>query len=205
RSRKVMGLEKPWTVRRLRNAIESGEAIIPNFGSDEANALTDLEAISRLTHPNGAGLRDGGLAVLIDKIILLAPDGVPSSVWAMHIDDMLLVDFSFEARKLSLVESRPRSTERNSALPHQEPRPECDHSPDFRSVNWFGTKYSFTPMQAVCLKTLWVAWEKGTPDVGDGYVLENAASDSERLPLVFRNHSAWGTMIVDGATKGTHR
>lgn len=79
------------------------------------------------------------------------------------------------------------------------------HSPDFRSVNWYGTPHEFKPMQAACVKVLWEAWQNGTSAVGDATVLELAQSDSERLPLVFRDHAAWGTMIVDGQTKGTHR
>lgn len=79
------------------------------------------------------------------------------------------------------------------------------HSPDFRSVNWYGTPHEFTGQQAACVKVLWQAWKNGTPAVGDATVLETAGSDSERLPLVFRNHEAWGTMIVEGQTKGTHR
>lgn len=79
------------------------------------------------------------------------------------------------------------------------------HGPDFRSVKWFGSVYEFTAQQAACVKVLWEAWENGTPAVGDATVLETADSDAERLPLVFRNHPAWGTLIVEGQTKGTHR
>lgn len=79
------------------------------------------------------------------------------------------------------------------------------HSPDYRSVNWFGVPFTFSPTQAACVKVLWLAWENKTPEVGDATILEEADSDAERLPLVFRDHDAWGTMIVKGSTKGTHR
>lgn len=79
------------------------------------------------------------------------------------------------------------------------------HSLDFRTVNWFGTEYQFTAIQAACVKVLWEAWENGTPAIGDQTVLTIVDSTSERLPLVFRDHPAWGKMIVDGLTKGTHR
>jgi hypothetical protein len=79
------------------------------------------------------------------------------------------------------------------------------HSLDFRSVHWFGFRYTFSAMQAACIKVLWEAWENRTPEVGDAAILEAAGSDAERLPLVFRNHPAWGTMILEGSTKGTHR
>jgi hypothetical protein len=81
------------------------------------------------------------------------------------------------------------------------------HSPDFRSVGWFGTVHSFTAGQARVVETLWNAWEQGTPDVGDETLLK--AVDHEAPPAslrnLFRNHPAWGTMIVSGGSKGAHR
>ena len=79
------------------------------------------------------------------------------------------------------------------------------HADDFRSVHWFGTQYSFTPKQAVCIKILWEHWERRTPDVGDQTILELADLSSSRLDAVFRDCTAWGTMIVAGMTRGTHR
>jgi hypothetical protein len=83
--------------------------------------------------------------------------------------------------------------------------PSATHSIDFRSVNWFGRLFEFTPNQAACLRVLWEHWERRTPDVGQAAVLEVAESSSERLDLVFRNHDAWGVMIVPGGTKGAFR
>jgi hypothetical protein len=81
------------------------------------------------------------------------------------------------------------------------------HSPDFRSVKWFGNDFGFTANQAAVVRVLWHAWAQGTPDVGDETVL--AAVDEQappaRLNTLFRDHPAWGTMIVAGTTKGTHR
>jgi len=79
------------------------------------------------------------------------------------------------------------------------------HSPDFRSVHWHGNDYTFTPTQATCVKILWDAMEKRTPDVGDHHLLTEASSDTRRIVDLFRNHPAWGKMIVVGATKGTRR
>lgn len=85
--------------------------------------------------------------------------------------------------------------------------PETAHAPDFRSVRWFGKRYEFTANQAAAVRVLWQAWKNGTPDVGDETIL--AAIDHEappeRLNVQFRGHAAWNTMIVAGATKGTHR
>jgi hypothetical protein len=118
-------------------------------------------------------------------------------------------------------EERP-ATPRESTGPHdlkQMPEPVAAsmsggsevpwHSPDFRSVLWFGTRYSFTPMQAACVAVLWEYWESNQCEVAHGIVLNRANSNSDRLLDVFRSrgnkHEAWGTMIVPGATKGTFR
>lgn len=83
------------------------------------------------------------------------------------------------------------------------------HTADFRSVNWYGTFFEFTPSQAACVGVLWQAWENGAPVVGDAAILEATNSDSTRLSHVFRTakgyHDAWGTMIIEGQTKGSHR
>ncbi|GMU37709.1 MAG: hypothetical protein EDS66_12215 [Planctomycetota bacterium] len=79
------------------------------------------------------------------------------------------------------------------------------HSPDFRSVHWDGVDYAFTANQAAIVKQLWEAYENGTPDVGGDTLLVNAESDTRRMADVFKKHSAWGTMIVEGSTKGTYR
>lgn len=83
--------------------------------------------------------------------------------------------------------------------------PEAMHSPDFRSVQWYGVTYSFTANQAAVVKSLWEAWKQETPEVGDKYLLEAADCNSDRLDLVFRNCPAWNVMIVTGNTKGTRR
>ncbi len=82
--------------------------------------------------------------------------------------------------------------------------PRAAHSQDFRSVQWYGVAYSFTKQQAAIIKILWDAWEAGTPDVGNDYLLE-AIAGGKRLVDAFRDNSAWNTMIKDGATKGSKR
>jgi hypothetical protein len=89
------------------------------------------------------------------------------------------------------------------------------HSPDFRSVHWYGTAYSFTKQQAACVKILWEAWENHTPDVGQDTILEEIDGAGNRLADLFRerdagssqlrSHPAWGPMICPGGTKGTYR
>jgi len=79
------------------------------------------------------------------------------------------------------------------------------HSIDFRSVNWFGTDYNFTPNQAAAVKLLWEARENGTPDIGGDTLATQVESDSRRPRDIFKKHSAVGNMICQGQTKGTFR
>jgi len=74
------------------------------------------------------------------------------------------------------------------------------HSPDFRSVHWYGNDYTFSPKQAACVRVLWEAWENKTPQVAAGTLLEKAGvGDRQRLRDVFRENVAWGKMIVRGS------
>lgn len=84
-------------------------------------------------------------------------------------------------------------------------RQDARHSPDFRSVQWFGTSYTFTPGQAAVVKILWEAWENGTPEVGGDYLVENAGLQSSRLSDLFRGHPAWDKMLVQGGERGVYR
>jgi len=88
-------------------------------------------------------------------------------------------------------------------------RPEIAHSPDFRSVRWYSTEYPFTPQQAEIVKVLWEAYECSTPDVDAALLLSNdfkgKTSAAKRVRDIFRNSTAWRTMIVPGGSKGTYR
>ncbi|NOX55286.1 MAG: hypothetical protein GXP27_12785, partial [Planctomycetes bacterium] len=81
------------------------------------------------------------------------------------------------------------------------------HGVDYRSVLWDGDTFTFTPLQAACVKILWEHREQGTPEVGEQTILTEADSDSNRLLNVFERgkHPAWGTLIVPGTRKGTFR
>lgn len=78
-------------------------------------------------------------------------------------------------------------------------------SDDYRHVRADGQDFEFTATQAAAVKVLHDHAMRGTPDVGEGTVLERIDSESSRLRDVFRGHPAWGTLIVRGATKGTRR
>ena len=91
-----------------------------------------------------------------------------------------------------------------AVAPEKPKRNPARHSQDFRSVCWFGAEFTFTALQAAVLRVLWEAWEDGTPEVGRETILQAAGSESERLRDVFRDHPAWGTLIVTGSQRGTY-
>lgn len=72
------------------------------------------------------------------------------------------------------------------------------HSADFASVRWDGQTFVFTPLQAAVVAVLWRAWEAGTPSLRAESIGAKAgsAADRFRLDLLFRRHSALGTLIV---------
>lgn len=79
------------------------------------------------------------------------------------------------------------------------------HARDFASVNWYGAYYTFTAAQARVVAELWAAWENGTPDVRQETLLEAAGSESRKLAYLFRDHPAWGVLIVPGPVRGLYR
>ena len=81
------------------------------------------------------------------------------------------------------------------------------HSKDFSFVHWNGTDHSFTKTQADAVSEWWQAIVNGTPDLRDETVLAEigAKGRNPNLRDIFKDHPAWGTMIVRGIRKGTHR
>lgn len=71
----------------------------------------------------------------------------------------------------------------------------CRHSPDYRSVKWFGTSYEFNATQAAIVAELWRAWENGTPRVGAGRLLSAMDCVSDKVSEIMKQNDAWGTMI----------
>lgn len=122
----------------------------------------------------------------------------PKSSDLRTVDDALrVVDTALNwigERRTELLLSAPGS-----------PEPTATHSTDYRSVNWSGTPYTFTKTQAACVKPLWEAWERGTPELDQPTVLMEADASGNRLVDIFRGHPAWRTLIVSGSTKGSYR
>jgi len=79
------------------------------------------------------------------------------------------------------------------------------YSHDFRSVQHRGTRYGFQTLPAAAVQLLFEAHKAGTPDLSDAWVMERIGSKQAGLKGVFDGHTAWGTLIVEGETRGTHR
>lgn len=124
-----------------------------------------------------------------------------------YLDWVLAVQFLTDEHE-PLIRECVEAVRADLGGPPAEPKSPA-HSDDFRSVNWYGTQYTFTSTQAACLKVLWENWERGTSEVGEQTILGDRRVDSpqSRLSHVFEKgkHSAWGRMIVPGSTKGTFR
>ncbi|QNN24938.1 hypothetical protein HED60_22545 [Planctomycetales bacterium ZRK34] len=90
------------------------------------------------------------------------------------------------------------------------------HSVDFTSVNWYGTRYTFSKgNQAQAVKILWEAWMNGGHSLSQETIGEKIGSSASRFEMrkTFRNrqrggsqtmHPAWDTMI-QGDGKGCYR
>lgn len=76
------------------------------------------------------------------------------------------------------------------------------HAPDFSSVNWYGTVYTFTPAQRPVIALLWEANEDGYRHVSQDALLQEAESDCDRLRSLFSNSPAWGKLVVKSSLHG---
>jgi len=69
-------------------------------------------------------------------------------------------------------------------------------APTFPPSFGSGRPTRFTPKQAAAERLLWNAWESSQGDLSGAFILTEIESDADSLRHVFRNHPAWGTMIV---------
>jgi hypothetical protein len=139
------------------------------------------------------GWNDTRFATCVCRKLKLAPIRRDKVILGLEVEYLRAESRSKIALSRKIQQEKPASVLRTR------------HSADFRSVHWFGKDYSFTANQAACVKVLWEPWENGTPELADATILETAGINSDRLDAVFRNSSAWGTMIQPGQTKGTHQ
>jgi hypothetical protein len=75
---------------------------------------------------------------------------------------------------------------------------------DFSNVKWGETAFVFSKKQRRVVGALVAAWREHG-EVHQAGLLDAADSDSQRLRDLFRDHPAWGTMIIPGDEVGTYR
>jgi hypothetical protein len=133
--------------------------------------------------------------------------GPPGDLWAGVLFSGLTRNWTTSAGGGARVIKEPWSTTLRvlrALVP--EPVKVATHSPDFASVNWFGTPHTFTKNQRKIVCELWSASEAGSADVGADYLLVAAdVAKGTKMSVVFRDNPAWGTMIVNGSQKDTYR
>jgi len=129
----------------------------------------------------------------------------PQQIQQIKLSDLLT---GLELLELLVdAEKKAAYTDREQKKGEKAQKPKYQHSEDYTSVVWFGKTYNFTKTQALCVKHLWAEWEK---DEGLGLsektIGEKIATDSDNYKLKhtfrvrhgkkYRQHPAWGTMIV---------
>ena len=188
-----------WVPRQLaRSNKPRAEDLVPL----PRRALTEIETCTLV-----AALIDAAEFGGVEKIGQFdGDDGTPvlrRTEWGFIVKNVRTLEEERDGGAVTAAVSAVRALLRPAGP--QEAPPACRHSDDFRSVVWHGIQYSFTNIQARVVAVLYANWENGTPDVGMEFLLESANCRTSRLADVFRNNPAWGTMIVDGATKGSKR
>lgn len=189
--RRLVDLLRELRAARTRN---DGPAVEAAYAKLAAHA----ESLEILVHFLHDCREKWGTNVEMDGIVTYLAGELRSGVRRLYpgVWDHLSADLVFAEVERWLARSgEPAPKMTSSAM----------HSPDFRSVCWYGQTYTFTPSQAACVKVLCESWERNCPDVGDATLLEAAECDTKRLDHLFRDHRAWGAMIVKGRVKGTHR
>ena len=82
---------------------------------------------------------------------------------------------------------------------------EFGHSADYRRVDWRGKRFRFSPMQSQVVRLLHEEFKEGRDELGAAVLLEGSDSLGKYLRDIFRRHCAWGTLIIKGEGKGTHK
>jgi hypothetical protein len=131
---------------------------------------------------------------------------VSATVRGNAVEVRLLVPLDRPAKQTKLPKPSPASDPMLPVSPNAE---RVTHSPDFASVNWYGTVYTFTPPQSLAVAALFRAREEGYLWLSTETLLQVAESSGSRVSDVFKNNPAWKRMIVpaiaESGTPGTYR
>jgi hypothetical protein len=129
-------------------------------------------------------------------------DSVTSYASRYHPDDVPLeVRVPFQSgREIVLLVQR--------TMAHRD---SCSHSPDFRSIVWYGWRYDgpdgFTSMQALVIRALWEARQTDTPDVETKALAKaaNTAASTFRVKDLFRGHKILADGVLHDVRRGVWR
>jgi hypothetical protein len=111
-------------------------------------------------------------------------------------------------KKLARPDSGKANTHIESILigdAASKPDDRLTHGKDFAWVRCPRGEFEFTPAQRHVIGALVEDLRAGGLGVGQAYLIGVSGSQSERLRDLFRNHPAWGTLIVHGNTRDTFR
>jgi len=80
------------------------------------------------------------------------------------------------------------------------------HSPDYSQVTVRNREFHLTERQAKIVRALHQAWENGSPELGQAYILDNEFdTHSGQLRYYFKNSDAWKNLVVQGKRRGIFR
>jgi hypothetical protein len=80
-----------------------------------------------------------------------------------------------------------------------------DHGIDFVWVRCELGEFNFSKNQRDVVKALWLDWERGGSGISAAHLLEHAEAVSAKLSDVFKNHPAFGVLIIRGDRKDVYR
>ena len=144
-----------------------------------------------------------------------AEDTIRDQLWILDHQGFVflqtLLDFlipNITPKGLLEVEKIAQTAPQPDPPPISEPSPELQefgHSADYRRVDWRGKRFHFSPMQSQVVSLLHEEFKEGRDELGDAVLLEGSDSTGRYLRDIFRRHCAWGTLIIAGESKGTHK
>ena len=138
-----------------------------------------------------------------DHLLILEHKGF---VFLQTVLDTLIPNITPEG--LLEVEKMAQTAPQPDPPPISEPSPEpqeFEHSVDYRRVDWQGKKFRFSPMQSRVVRLLHEEFKEGRDELGAAVLLDGSDSTGEYVRDIFRRHCAWGTLIIKGEGKGTHK
>ncbi len=93
-------------------------------------------------------------------------------------------------------------------VPRWNSGPAPAHLSDFRQIYWPDVSpqtFTLSETQALVVKQLWDAWQRGEPEVAQADLLRRAGSESGKLADLFKGHAAWGTLVRWRGNTGLYR